>query len=136
MPSKMPGRPWQEISGDFFGPMRDGIYYFVNHDDYSRWPALDQTRSTSFKATKPILDFENLKKLHEFARANDEKAKAKMKAEFDARMKAREPQIKVGGRVLVKLEQKSKPDPFWDPDSYVVVNIKGSLVTAKEALKR
>ena len=36
MPSKMPDGPWQEISGHFFGPMRDGSYYFVNHDDYSR----------------------------------------------------------------------------------------------------
>lgn len=249
MPSKMPEGPWQEVSGDFFGPMQDGSYYLVNHDDYSRWPATDPTRSTSFKATKQILDklfgtlgvplkyktdngppfnsyefaeyarqkgfihqkitpkwprangeverfmknlgkvlkasivagrnkdeelsvflrayretphsttqvppailllgfartsgipqvenldFEKLKKLHEFARANDEKAKARMKAEFDARMRVCEPQIRVGRRVLVKLEQKLKSDPFWDPDPYVVVQVKGSLVTAKRGSK-
>jgi hypothetical protein len=32
-PSEMPEGPWQDVSADFFGPMADGWYYFVNHDD-------------------------------------------------------------------------------------------------------
>ncbi|RNA23223.1 Retrovirus-related Pol poly from transposon [Brachionus plicatilis] len=36
-PSEMPDGPWQEISADFYGPMADGIYFFVNHGIYNRW---------------------------------------------------------------------------------------------------
>jgi hypothetical protein len=245
LPSKMPEGPWQQVSGDFFGPMPDGTYYFVNHDEYSRWPAVDRIRSTSFEKAKEILDklfamigvpiryktdngppfnsymfaeyakqqgfihakvtprwpranaeverfmknlgrvlraakingkntdeelnaflkayretphsttkvapaallfgfsrtsgipqietlnFRKLKELHEFARENDEHAKAKMKQNFDQRMRVREPQIKVGARVLLKVEQRKKADPIWDPVPFIVTAIKGTLVTAQ-----
>ena len=34
-PSKMPERPWQKLSGDFFGPTPGGWYWFVNIDEHS-----------------------------------------------------------------------------------------------------
>jgi hypothetical protein len=55
-PSNMPERVWQELSGDFFSPMADGNYLFVNHCDYSRWASVDSIRSTSFDQTKPVLE--------------------------------------------------------------------------------
>ncbi|CAF0862632.1 unnamed protein product [Brachionus calyciflorus] len=158
----------------------DGSYYFVNHDDYSRWAAIDKLRTISFVQVKEVLDrlfailktpikyksdngspfqsyqfaeyakqmgfihqritprwprangedqelqcfletyretphtttgvapakllflhartsgipeieelnFEKIKNLYEFARANDRKAKEKMKQEYDKRMKS------------------------------------------------
>ena len=56
MPSKMPDGPWQQLCGDFFGPMPNGKYFFLNHDEYSRYPAIDETSSTNFYTTKRILD--------------------------------------------------------------------------------
>ncbi|RMZ96656.1 Transposon Ty3-G Gag-Pol poly [Brachionus plicatilis] len=72
-----------------------------------------------------------LKELHEYARRNDEEAKKRMKKDFDLRMKAREPQIKVGARVLLKVERKVKSDPTWDPTPYTVITVKGTMITAK-----
>ena len=47
-PSKMPEGPWRKISRDFFGPMEDRTYYFVNHDEYSRWASVEATKFTAF----------------------------------------------------------------------------------------
>jgi transposase InsO family protein len=244
-PSKMPEGPWQQVSGDFFGPMADGTYYFVNHDDYSRWVAVDKIKATSFDNVKTILDeifavlgvplkyktdngppfqsyqfaeyskeqgfthqritprwprangevesfmknlgqvlrtaavtgrnkdvelkaflrayretphsttkvapakllflhsrtsglpqieslnFKELEALHAMAKANDQKAKEHMKNAFDHKMRACEPQIQVGARVLLKSEQHKKSDPKWDPNPYTVEEVRGTMVTAK-----
>ena len=55
-PSTMPSGPWQEVSGDFFGPMADSKYWYVNHCDYSRWTSVDLIPSTSFDNVKKVLD--------------------------------------------------------------------------------
>ncbi len=55
-PSPMPKRVWQQLSGDFFGPMADGKYLFVNHCDYSRWASVDTIKATSFEQVKPVLE--------------------------------------------------------------------------------
>ena len=55
-----------------------------------------------------------------------------MKEDFDRRMKAREPKIQIGARVLLKTEQKRKSDPIWDPVPFRVVSVKGTLVTAQK----
>lgn len=52
----MPNEPWQQVSADFFGPMADGSYYFVNHDDCSRWAAIDKINTTSFSIVKDALN--------------------------------------------------------------------------------
>lgn len=59
-----------------------------------------------------------------------------MKKDFDQRMKAREPQIKVGARVLLKVERKVKSDPAWDPTPYTVIVNKGTMITAKKGEKQ
>ncbi len=41
LPSPMPAGAWEEVSGDFFGPLSDGTYWFVNHCDYSRWISVE-----------------------------------------------------------------------------------------------
>ena len=54
--SDMPDRAWQQVSGDFFGPMSDGKYWFVNHCDYSRWATVDEINSCSYECVKPVLE--------------------------------------------------------------------------------
>ena len=54
-PSEMPEGPWQEVSADFFGPMPDGQYWFVNHCDYSKWISVTRLRNVSFDVVEPVL---------------------------------------------------------------------------------
>ena len=44
-PSRMPEGPWSVVAGDFFGPMNDGLYWFVNICEYSRWVTVHPIRS-------------------------------------------------------------------------------------------
>ena len=56
-PSKMPDQPWKEVSGDMFGPMDDGSYWFVNHCDHSRWAQVDRITSVAEdQVEKPLND--------------------------------------------------------------------------------
>ena len=55
-PSSMPAGPWQNVSGDFFGPMRDGNYWFVNYCEYSRWANVDMVKSVSMDQVEPKLE--------------------------------------------------------------------------------
>jgi hypothetical protein len=245
-PSEMPAGPWQEISGDFLGPLPDGTYWFVNHCDYSRWisvevlhsltadvvtraltklfavlgtPFVYKTdngppffsnqfaqfaadlgfthrkvtplwprangevesvmkklnkvaraasvagenrlaalveflrvyRETPHTTTKvapavlllgysrtsgiPQIELSNkdVADLHSFAKANDTEAKQRMKEDYDRRMRAIEPTIFIGSKVLIKLEKVNKLTPAWDPNPFTVVAIKGSMVTAERS---
>jgi hypothetical protein len=51
----MPEAPMQQLSGDFFGPFKNGTYWFVNYDEYSRYAAVDEVRSVSFENASPVL---------------------------------------------------------------------------------
>ena len=242
-PTPMPEGPWQEVAGDFFGPMEDSTYFFVNIDKYSRWaavkslptvagcqtipylkelfadkgvPAIYTTDNGAPFQSKEFADFaeqwgfahrritpywprangeaerfmkslgkiiktakmtntnkqdalqcflrtyretphsttkvapnhllygyshtagiptvqpspEDIGHIHRMARENDFKAKARMKEEYDHRMKVRELQITTGTKVLIKLKRVDKTTPAWDPVPYVVVAVKGDMVTA------
>lgn len=242
-PSVMPAGPWQEVSGDFYGPFADGSLWFVNLDDYSRFfdvrrvssssgyfviPALESLfsllgvplvyktdngppfnsnafsnlarrlgfthrhitpywprangeiercmrnltkvvqnakisginketelqnflrvyRDTPHSSTKtapsllmfgrsttsglPAIDAYKYASdpINQQARKNDAEAKQVMKDHFDSKMKANYPQIQKGSRVFVKQERKNKSMTYWDPESYVVTEIKGSMITA------
>ncbi|XP_028418120.1 uncharacterized protein K02A2.6-like [Dendronephthya gigantea] len=52
----LPNGPWECLSMDFYGPMPSGEYVLVVIDEYSRFPEIDITTSTSAKATLPKLD--------------------------------------------------------------------------------
>ena len=52
----LPDRPWQAISMDFYGPLPSGHYLLVVMDDYSRFPEVKITTSTSAKQTLSALD--------------------------------------------------------------------------------
>ena len=54
--STLPKGPWECLSMDFYGPMPSGEYVLVVIDEYSRFPEIDITTSTSAKATLPKLD--------------------------------------------------------------------------------
>lgn len=251
-PSEMPPGPWMEVSGDFFGPMADGQFWFVNHDEYSRWASVDKVKSCGIDHVKPILEqlfatigtplvyktdngapFQSyefarfakawgfhhrrvtplwpranagvesfMKKLgkvlktaeiggedkqkalreflqayrgtphsstgvapaillmgfsrttgipmvdvspadpsylsdiHRKAQQNDRKAKDRMKQEFDARMRTKEPSIGVGSLVLLKRTQTSKKTSAWDPDPFRVTRTNGSMIEAKRTFPR
>jgi transposase InsO family protein len=249
-PSSMPNGPWERVSGDFFGPMDDGTFYFVNIDEYSRNVFVKNIKSVGEVHAIPVLEelfstygspkeyktdngapfngykFENFARkygfthklitpywprangeaerfmknlgsvvrqaslsgldkdivLQEFLRAyratphgttkqspnmlmfgfdrtswlpgrvltasemlverekahksaieNDRLAKKRMELEYNSRMKVRESEIKIGMRVLFKLKRMRKSDPAWDPNPYVVVGVKGSMITAARA---
>lgn len=55
-PSELPSGPWRVVAGDFFGPMADGRYWFVNYDEYSRWTTVDDVSSCSFDQVKQVLE--------------------------------------------------------------------------------
>ena len=55
VPSEMPAGAWQKVSADFFGPMPDGKYWFVNSCDYSKWVDVTRIRSVSFDCVEPVL---------------------------------------------------------------------------------
>ena len=52
----MPERPWQKLSGDFFGPTPGGWYWFVNIDEHSNWAAVDKLRTPSEDQVEPVLN--------------------------------------------------------------------------------
>ena len=56
IPSAMPGGPWRVVHADFFGPMGDGSYWFVNRCAYSRYTFVHTIKSTSFESVKKVLD--------------------------------------------------------------------------------
>ena len=57
-PAKMttlPARPWTTIEVDFCGPFPDGKYALVVTDQYSRYPEVEFTTTTSFEVTRKKL---------------------------------------------------------------------------------
>ena len=54
--SKIPSMPWEELSCDFYGPLKNGKYLFVLIDDHSRYPIAKIVSSTSSKQITPVLD--------------------------------------------------------------------------------
>ena len=245
-PSKMPETPWYQVAGDFYGPMDDGMYWFVNICEHSQKAFVDKIRRTDEEETEKVLDrifnvlgapviyktdngspFQShafreyakkwgfkhrrvtpewprangkaesfMKKLgkvlrtskisgqdknealNEFLRAysetphsstgippnhlifgfsrtsgipylgpetleqrerwrqtalaNDAKAKKRMEAEYNQRMRAREPTITLGSKVVIQLKKKCKSDSGWDIERpFEVIAIKGSMITAK-----
>lgn len=68
---------------------------------------------------------------HEQATANDAAAKKAMEDHYNAVMKAKLPQIRIGSSVLLKLERTIKSTPSWDPNPYTVIYINGSCITAR-----
>ena len=55
-PSTLPERPWQKVSADFWGPLSNGEYLLVVIDDYSRFPEVEITSSTSGQSAIPLID--------------------------------------------------------------------------------
>jgi transposase InsO family protein len=239
-PSKMPMGSWQKVSADFFGPMPDGNYWFVNSCDYSKWLDITRIKSTSFDSIEPVLnklfnkmgipleyktdngppfqshDFEEFAKekgfkhrlitpywpranataenvmrklkrvlkiakledrspdvvldeflatyhdtphtatgvapnmlmfgyartsglpivenqnkrvnIHRLAKQHHKEYEIRMKRQYDQQMKAKECLFRIGDQVLCKRNITSKSDPDWDPNPFVIIGIKGSMI--------
>ena len=55
-PTPMPSGPWQQVSGDFCGPLADKSYYLVTTCLYSRWFDARIVRSTDAEHTIAALE--------------------------------------------------------------------------------
>ena len=90
-----------------------------------------------FSRSSGIPSIENISpekraELHRMAVRNDSQAKARMKKEYDARMRTKESPLRVGSRVLIKIKKHNKATSAWNvKQPYIVTDIKGSMVTAK-----
>ena len=54
--SEMPAGPWTEIAIDYKGPLRTGGYLVVLVDKYSRYPIVNEVKSTTAKELIKFLD--------------------------------------------------------------------------------
>ena len=81
-------------------------------------------------------DWLRLAELHNFARQNDERVKERAQLNFNKYMRTKEAKIQKGDKVLFKLYRSQKSVSEWDPDPFVVVNIKGSMITARRTKPR
>ena len=53
---EMPTKPWTHCSADYKGPIGGSYYFHVLIDQYSRYPVVQMTKSTSFDKLYPRLD--------------------------------------------------------------------------------
>ena len=77
-----------------------------------------------------------VQKWHKIAQEKDKASNARMKIEYDARMRTRERLLRVGSRVLFKRERLRKNMSHWDPDPFTIEQLNGSLVTASRRYPR
>ena len=54
--TQLPGRPWEHVKADFYGPLPSGDYILEVVDVYSRWAEIEIIRSTSANSTVTKLD--------------------------------------------------------------------------------
>ena len=71
------------------------------------------------------------KELHKQARASVERKQTKAQEYTDAKRKARNKELSVGTKVLVKQERKNKFTPAFDPKPLIVEQVKGTMITAR-----
>ena len=69
--------------------------------------------------------------VHLTAKQRDARAKRKMKAYADRNIQARQLNIQVGDRVLVRAETRNKLSPAYIPREYTVTHKRGNMVTAE-----
>ena len=70
------------------------------------------------------------KELHSKAKENVEKKQRKAKTYVDKKRRAREPQISVGDKVLVRQQYRNKLTSLFDPKPLVVIKVNGTMLTA------
>ena len=65
------------------------------------------------------------------ARMNDQISKDRMKVNMDRKLHSKPHSFKIGDEVLVKWKQTNKSMSIFDPSSFKVSNIEGSMITAE-----
>ena len=68
--------------------------------------------------------------LHKSAVENDIRAKPRMQAEYDSRMRAKKCTIAISCKVLIKQERVNKSTSPWDPKPFLGTSVNGSMITA------
>jgi hypothetical protein len=129
--AKTAGIPKEQELQNFLRLQRD-----TPHSTTKLSPSMLMFGRSNTSGIPSIAPAPNREELHAQATQNDARAKEKMKTHFDETMKTRMPQINVGSKVLIRQERNRKSDTFWDPNPFVVVEIKGSMVTAEREGRR
>ena len=68
-------------------------------------------------------------------RKTDTENKNTIKFYADKKNNVKYSDLRVGDKALVKVDRKSKSDPYYDPNAYTVVEKKGNMIVAKNGLK-
>jgi hypothetical protein len=79
------------------------------------------------------LQEQNRQTCHREARERYRAYVDQMKLRYDEQMRTRECPIRIGDLVLCRQSITNKSDSAWDPDPFVVVSIKGSMIEASRA---
>ena len=103
---------------------------YCQYCQYNNILLLGRSRSSGIPQFVQPFNALNLKEIHAYARRNHEVATARMKDEYDARMRVNQSNIDIGSLVLIKLKNSQKSTPIWDPDPYKVIGINGTQITA------
>jgi len=67
-------------------------------------------------------------------RETDTAAKQKMKQHSDSHNRARERQLAAGDTVLVRQTRRNKLSSYYEPQPYVITDIRGSMITAQRVI--
>ena len=68
---------------------------------------------------------------HDMIKQNDREAKLKMKRHADASHRSKPSNLQLDDRVLLRNKRENKLTPAFDPQPYIVVGRKGSMISAK-----
>ncbi|CAF0863803.1 unnamed protein product [Brachionus calyciflorus] len=91
-------------------------------------------RNPKFSIIPSVNKF-NKTKFDKIAIENDKKNKDKMKSEADKRLKVKSIDLKQGDFVLVKRDSKAKSSSFFEETPYLIIEIKGNMIRAKNNFK-
>ena len=56
MSSEFPENPWENVAIDFHGPLNNGSYLMVLIDEHSKFPIVEEVKSTASQHVLPRLD--------------------------------------------------------------------------------
>ncbi|CAF1064638.1 unnamed protein product [Brachionus calyciflorus] len=128
--------PLWPISNDWEGELTEFLrnYRDTPHSSTGETPnkLMFQYNAKTSKLPMELSKFKVENQVHEQAKLNDAKAKAKMKTFNDRNLWAQVSHFKVGDKVLLKWKRSSKSDTYFDPDPFKIIEINGSMITVEK----
>ena len=108
-------------------------YRATPHDSTGVAPAKLMFKTSSTTCNLPLFRTNNKmdNEIEAKARHNDMKAKQTMKHNMDKKLRVKPHDLTKGDNVYIRLQARNKATPIFDPNPYVVIEVKGSMITAK-----